>query len=67
MKHVSPEDLDGDSTEPPNSLALGNECQLDPSRVEDARSGFAALELLNDTPEERDVSTGIKKKICDFY
>lgn len=38
-----------------DSLALGDECRLDPSRVEDARLGFASLELLNDTPDERDV------------
>jgi hypothetical protein len=55
MKHITAEDLDGDSTEPSNSLALGKECELDRSRVEDARMGFAALELLNDTPDERDV------------
>jgi hypothetical protein len=56
MRHITPEDLDGDSTESANSLALGKECELDHSRVEDARMGFAALELLNDTPNERDVS-----------
>lgn len=56
MKNVTAEDLDGDSDEPHRSLALGKECELDQSRVEDARLGFAALELLNDTPNERDVS-----------
>jgi len=56
MRHITPEDLDGDSTESVNSMALGKECELDHSRVEDARMGFAALELLNDTPDERDVS-----------
>lgn len=54
IKRITPEDLDGDSEEPAGSLILGKECELDPSRVEDARLGFAALELLNDTPEERD-------------
>lgn len=60
MKHITAGDLDGDSDEPTGSLSLGKECELDQSRVEDARSGFAALELLNDTPDERDVS------ICRF-
>lgn len=55
VKHVRPEDLDGDSEEPLGSLELGHECELTSSRVEDARQGFAALELLNDTPDERDV------------
>lgn len=55
MKNITAEDLDGDSDEPHRSLALGKECELDQSRVEDARLGFAALELLNDTPDERDV------------
>jgi hypothetical protein len=59
MRHVTPEDLDGDSTEQANSLALGKECELNRSRVEDARMGFAALELLNDTPDERDVSNSV--------
>ncbi|KAG8760065.1 hypothetical protein FRC14_004164 [Serendipita sp. 396] len=53
-KHIKPEDLDGDSDEPAGSLALGKECELARERVDDARQGFAALELLNDTPEERD-------------
>ncbi|KAG8834242.1 hypothetical protein FRC17_009318 [Serendipita sp. 399] len=53
-KNVKPEDLDGDSDELSGSLALGNECELVKERVDDARQGFAALELLNDTPEERD-------------
>jgi hypothetical protein len=55
VKHVTPEDLDGDSEEPLGSLELGHECELTRPRVEDARHGFAALELLNDTPDERDV------------
>lgn len=55
VKRVTPEDLDGDSEEPLGSLELGRECELASSRVEDARHGFAALELLNDTPDERDV------------
>lgn len=58
IKHLKPEDLDGDLDETKNelrSLSLGNECELQPERVEDARLGFAALELLNDTPDEREV------------
>jgi hypothetical protein len=55
VKHVTPEDLDGDSDEPLGSLELGNECVLTNSRAKDARAGFASLELLNDTPDERDV------------
>jgi hypothetical protein len=55
IKNVTPEDLDGDSEEPSQSLALGKECELDQARVEEGRLGFAALELLNDTPEEHDV------------
>ncbi|PVF93840.1 hypothetical protein CPB86DRAFT_835149 [Serendipita vermifera] len=54
VKNITPEDLDGDSEKPPQSLALGKECELDQSRVEEGRLGFAALELLNDTPEEHD-------------
>ncbi|CAG7854617.1 SubName: Full=Uncharacterized protein {ECO:0000313/EMBL:CCA68643.1} [Serendipita indica DSM 11827] len=53
-KRITQEDLDGDSEEPHGSMSLGTECELSPSRIDDARLGFAALELLNDTPNERD-------------
>lgn len=56
-KILRPEDLDGDGTSPFDSLELGHECNLAPERVEEARLGFASLELLNDTEEERDVSS----------
>jgi hypothetical protein len=58
VKNVKPEDLDGDADEnivELRSLSLGNECELQPERVEEGRLGFAALELLNDTPDEREV------------
>lgn len=48
--------MDGDGISNSDTLELGDECLLSEERIEDGRLGFAALELLNDTPQDRDVS-----------
>lgn len=48
--------MDGDGIPNSDTLELGDECLLSEERIEDGRLGFAAIELLNDTPQDRDVS-----------
>ena len=49
--------MDGDGIPNSDTLELGDECLLSEERIEDGRFGFAAIELLNDTPQDRDVSS----------
>ena len=48
--------MDGDGIPNSDTLELGDECLLSEERIEDGRLGFAAIKLLNDTPQDRDVS-----------
>ena len=56
VRNIQHEDLDGDGIPNSDTLELGDECLLSEERIEDGRLGFAALELLNETPQDRDVS-----------
>jgi len=55
VRNIRHEDLDVDGIPNSDTLELGDECLLTEERIEDGRLGFAALELLNDTPQDRDV------------
>jgi len=55
VRNIRHEDLDGDWIPNSDTLELGDECLLSEERIEDGRPGFAALELLNETPQDRDV------------
>ena len=57
IRNILHEDLDGDGIPNSDTLELGDECLLSEERIEDGRLGFAALELLNETPQDRDVSS----------
>ena len=57
MRNIQQEDMDGDGIPNSDTLELGDECLLSEERIEDGRFGFAAIELLNDTPQDRDVSS----------
>jgi hypothetical protein len=57
VRNIRHEDLDGDGIPTSDTLELGDECLLSEERIEDGRLGFAVLELLNETPQDRDVSS----------
>ena len=57
VRDIREEHLDGDGIPNSDTLGLGDECLLSEERIEDGRLGFAALELLNETPQDRDVSS----------